>query len=100
MMLKGIPVDVQRLIVKAFIYELNEVFKELAMIFDQVYHIDARGTAEKDDDWFDELHLKEYRFFDVAKAYDYCISSPGLKDKIIKVTDIRDGKIPYQWPIY
>lgn len=98
LMIKGIPEHVQPYLIKAFIYELNEMYKELALHFPRVYHIDARHTATSADDWYDELHLKEHRFRDVALAYDYCINANPENRKIIKVTDFRNGKIDHRLP--
>lgn len=91
--LKGITnPDEQRAIVYFMIYEFNEMLIPLAKYFDNVFHIDCRGTAESKDDWFDELHLESHAFKKVAKKYEECIKDNARKissatNKIYRVAD-------------
>jgi hypothetical protein len=98
LLIKGIPKHAHASIIKHFISELNEIFIDLAKTFENVYHIDARGTALSQDDWWDELHLKPHKFKQVAMAYDYCINENSENKKVINVREIIDGKIKYEWP--
>jgi len=65
----------QRCIVKAMIYEVNEMFIELANNpdFVRLHHIDCRGVAQNFNDWFDEIHLKSHMYKRIAKAYKFVI---------------------------
>lgn len=77
LMIRGIhDRHLQRAIVMAMIFELNEMFTGLAQLpaFPYLYHIDSRGAAI-DEDWFDELHLKPAAFKRVADTYQQCLVS-------------------------
>jgi hypothetical protein len=76
----------QEAIVKAMIYEVNEMFIELANNpdFENVYHIDCRGVAQNFDDWFDEIHLKSHQYKRIAKAYQYVIENK-IQEKVVVV---------------
>ena len=91
MMIKGITDEtLERNIMKFLIFEFNQMFIELANHFENVYHIDCRGTATCFEDWFDELHLHSKSFKDIANAYEICINNYPNSDKVIKVTDVRN----------
>lgn len=76
-------------ILKAMIAELNYLFADLACNFgfDQVYHIDCRGTAEKFGGWWDEIHLHSEGYRAIAAAYRYCINN-SPPDKVIRVISV------------
>lgn len=77
LMIRGIKEGrLQRSIVMAMIFELNEMFLSLAQRdeFTYLYHIDSRGNA-RDVDWFDELHLKPKAFKRVADTYKQCLAN-------------------------
>ena len=77
LMIRGInDKRLQRSIIMAMIFELNEMFLSLAKReeFPYLYHIDSRGNA-KDSEWFDELHLKPKAFRRVARAYRHCLTN-------------------------
>ncbi len=76
------------------IYEFNEMLIQLANFkrLRNVFHIDCRGHA-KEDDWFDELHLKSDAFKKVANAFKYCITQNiGMEndptEKVYRVNDL------------
>ena len=66
---------VQEHIVFVMIHEFNEMLIQLAEFeyFPNVFHIDCRGVAEDEDDWYDELHLKSEKYEEIAKVYKQCI---------------------------
>lgn len=77
--LAGIPdqdnesTDIHRKIVKTMIHELNAMFFELSQKFENVHHVDSRTEITRDDQWFDELHLKSSEFKKVAKNIEHLI---------------------------
>lgn len=74
--MKGIcDAKTQEAIMYTMITEFNEMMICLANFkaFPNLYHIDCRGVARNEDDWFDEIHLKAHAFQTVAKAYKDCI---------------------------
>ena len=64
-------------LVTAFVFELNEIFIELANDpdFENLYHIDAREAANSSKDWYDELHLTSDCFKKVSLAFEYAIDN-------------------------
>jgi hypothetical protein len=70
LMIKGIvDTRLQRAIVMAFIYEYNEMQKEVDQRFENVYHIDCRDIPRTREDWYDELHLKSHKYKEVAQRF-------------------------------
>ncbi len=92
LLIKGIPAVYHRYLLLLFISEMNEVFIDLAHTFKQVYHIDARGVAA-DKDWWDELHLKDYKFKQVAAAYDFCINENAANNKVVRAVDFISNSL-------
>lgn len=92
LMIKGIrEKDLQRALIMACIYEFNQMFISLAQDprFKNVFHIDCRGLATKEEDWYDEMHYKSHVFKKVADAYNYVIENHGNNiAKVIRVVDI------------
>ncbi len=88
MLIRGITnKETQRKIIKAMIFEFNEMLKGIADKFPNVYHIDCRGVAKGKKDWYDELHLKSHKFQKVAEVYSMLINGE-IKDKnVIRVVD-------------
>lgn len=88
---------ISRCILKALIFELNCMFIDLAekkdengdYYFKNLYHIDCRGTALTEDDWWDEIHLHSEGFEKIAKAYKYCMENKPA-EKVIKVQNMPD----------
>ncbi len=87
---------IQKNILKAMMFGLNEVFGYLATLeeFKNVYHIDCRGVAEDNiENWFDESHLKSEKYEIIARAYKQVIDSyknqNELKVKIFYVKDMK-----------
>lgn len=75
-MIRGIKENAkQRAIMTAFIFEFNIMFRSFALKYDNVFHVDCRGVARSDYDWFDELHLKSFAYRRVASAYKSIINA-------------------------
>ncbi|UCH14720.1 MAG: hypothetical protein JSV22_01855 [Bacteroidales bacterium] len=88
MLIKGITnKEEQRKIIKAMIFEFNEMLKSIAGNFKNVYHIDCRGVAKGQKDWYDELHLKSHIFKKVAKVYSMLINGEIERKDVIRVVD-------------
>ena len=90
MLIKGIiNEETQRKIIKAMIFEFNEILKSIAIAgkFQNVYHIDCRGVAKGQKDWYDELHLKSHVFKKVARVYSMLINGEIKGKKVIRVVD-------------
>jgi hypothetical protein len=69
-MIKGIlEPEVQRAIVMTFLYEYNEMLLQIVKKFKNVHHIDCRDIPLKENDWYDELHLKSHKYKEVAMRY-------------------------------
>lgn len=79
----------QQSILFTMIYEFNEMMAGFALKFDKVYHVDSRGLAKNQSDWYDELHLKPKNFKIVAKAYEHIIRNHknGNVNKIVRSGD-------------
>lgn len=76
LMIKGIlDTNLQRAIVMAFIYEFNEMLKDVTNQFQNVYHIDCRDVPKTQEDWYDELHLKSHKFKEVAARFQQLIDA-------------------------
>ena len=97
--IKAIPEKDQHPIVKAMIFEVNEVLKAIAKKYTNVYHIDCRDIAGGSKGWFDELHLKSHVYKKVAYAYRIMIdgsiaqSHPEIwknvqTEKVLRVKDV------------
>ncbi|MEL7530552.1 MAG: hypothetical protein AAFN10_04555 [Bacteroidota bacterium] len=88
MVLKGIfDPDDQAAIAYTMVWEFNEMLIMLSEHFDNLYHIDCRGTAKSEDDWFDEIHLKSHVFQKIADTFKLCIESKDKKKKVYRVID-------------
>lgn len=75
LMIKGIiDPHIQRAIVMAFIYEYNEMLLEVESKFPNVYHLDCRNIPLKENDWYDELHLKSHKYKEVAMRFKKLIN--------------------------
>ncbi len=73
-MMKGIlDTNLQRAIVIAFIYEYNEMLIEVGSKFDNVYHIDCRDIPLKEEERYDELHLKNHKYKEVVMRFKHLI---------------------------
>ncbi len=70
LMIRGIlDPKLQRAITMTFIYEYNEMLISLCNQFANVYHIDCREMVQKEDDWYDELHLKTHKYKEIADRF-------------------------------
>lgn len=79
--------ETQKAILYTMIYEFNEMLIQLARYkgFPNLYHIDCRGTADSQQDWFDEIHLKSKKYKMIAQTYTECIDAIPCKQKVFKV---------------
>ncbi len=73
MSIKGILPKYQRPVISTMMLEINEMFKEIATHNENVFHIDCRGVAPKEDDWMDELHLRAKKYEKIANVYSEMI---------------------------
>ena len=95
LMIRGIfDESLQKALVFTFIYEFNKVFISLATEygFKNVYHVDCRGLAVLEKNWFDELHYKSKVYKKVARVYEFIIENHGRCEKVIRVADIPNVK--------
>ena len=74
----------QESVVTAMLNNFNEILEYLSKSKKNVYYIDIRGRAKRDD-WNDELHLKSHVYKDIAIAYKDCINSNDNLKKTYKV---------------
>lgn len=95
MMMKGItdPVD-QQAVVYAMIHEFNEMLIQLASYkgFPNLFHIDCRGVAENESDWYDEIHLENHGYERIAQTYLQCMKENlylrnGSTNKVYRVEE-------------
>ncbi|MEO1053702.1 MAG: hypothetical protein AAFX87_23905 [Bacteroidota bacterium] len=56
-------------IIRYMIDSFNEMFIEVTEHFENVFHVDCRGLAKDENDWFDEIHLRSKNFRKVSKVY-------------------------------
>lgn len=99
LLLKGISHEAtQQKVMRHFIDEVNNMFIDLAESkkedgsyrFPNVFHIDCRNVAERENDWFDEIHLKSEGYKIIAKAYEEVIFQKNPQHlKVIKAADLR-----------
>ncbi len=76
LILRRIPEEAHASILFAMIWFFNEMLIGIAMdpVFKKnVFHIDCRGVAKRQKDWFDEMHLVPARYRDIANIYMKCI---------------------------
>lgn len=88
LMLKGITdPQTQKDVIFTMITEFNEMLISLANYkgFPNLYHIDCRGVAEDEDDWFDEIHLRSEKFELVSNKYYEVIGKALKKETTQKV---------------
>ena len=71
------PYD-QESIIAAMIYEFNEMLIALTRKKDNVFHIDCRGAAKRNQ-WNDELHLHSIVYKKIAKTMITCIEDNSDK---------------------
>jgi hypothetical protein len=76
----------QKTIIKAMIFDFNEMLIKIAIKPDykNVFHIDCRGACKNNNDWYDELHPKSRIFKRIAQKYQDCIDRK-VASKILSV---------------
>lgn len=67
---KKLSKDQKRDAAYAMVWEFNELLISIVMsgFFDYIYHVDSRGLA-REDDWYDEIHLKSGSFRKVSALF-------------------------------
>ena len=78
----------QEAVIAAMLFAFNEMLIYISSLKKNVYHIDCRECANRDD-WKDELHLKSKVYNRIALTYKNCIESTNPQQKIHKVEYIR-----------
>ncbi|MEM9897049.1 MAG: hypothetical protein AAF789_11835 [Bacteroidota bacterium] len=77
-------------IAKYLIDCFNEMFIDLTKDFPTVFHVDCRGIAKGEKDWFDEIHLRSKKFKDVSQTYAEIIHTKlGQHGKQVYQVDSR-----------
>lgn len=78
LMIKGIrDPKLQKAIVLTFIYEFNMMLIDVGSNYPNVHHIDCRNIPQSQSDWYDELHLKSYKFEEAANLFAHLINTKG-----------------------
>jgi len=73
--IKGIyDPQVQKDIIKAFIFELNLMLDTMVHQYHNFYRVHALNITKDKNDWFDELHLKSHVFKKVAMIFERIIN--------------------------
>lgn len=83
--MKGIiDIEDQEAIMYTMITEFNEMLYQLANFsrLPNLFHIDCRGVARNENDWFDELHLKSEAYKIIAKSIKDCIDDNLNKENL------------------
>ena len=76
----------QESVVATMMFEFNQMLDELSKKKTNLYFIDSRGVAGRDD-WRDELHLKSDVYKKIAMTYKKCINSSDKTKKRYRVID-------------
>lgn len=88
----------KRAVLYAMITEFNELLVSLARSprFPYLYHVDCRGIARSDKDWYDEIHLTSKAYKRAADLFDVCIKTaldhPNTPQKVFTVADLSAEK--------
>jgi len=66
----------KRAVACALVTEFNELLAALAECgrFPRLYHVDLRGVARSDGDWYDEIHLSSDAFRRAAGVFESCLN--------------------------
>jgi hypothetical protein len=84
----------KRAVLYAMITEFNELLVALASSprFPHLYHVDCRGIARSDKDWYDEIHLTSKAYKRAASLFELCIKTaldnPKGKQKVFTISDL------------
>ena len=72
---KGLEEDNKRDAIYVMVSEFNEMMIDLAKYsgHPRLFHVDCRGMAIRNKDWFDEIHLTSRAFKEVALVIQCCI---------------------------
>ena len=62
--------DLQKDIVKVFMDKFNDLQIELASNYENVHHIDLRGTVIETNGWHDELHPNNHYFEKISEKFE------------------------------
>jgi hypothetical protein len=99
---KGLNEKEKRAVGYVMVWEFNEVLIDLALNsgHPKLFHVDCRGLTQRDEDWFDEIHLTSESYKKVALMFEDCIKhATGSREeqvgeehrRIFNVSDRPDG---------
>jgi lysophospholipase L1-like esterase len=88
---KRLADDEKRAVLYAMITEFNELLVSLAESprFPRLYHVDCRGIAQSEKDWYDEIHLTSKAYRRAAALFEACIAAKEAGKKVFTVADLR-----------
>ena len=69
-------------IVTGMIHRFNDMLIEVGKAYDNVYHIDSRGSVNPQTGWYNELHPKSKEFKEIVAVFEECIESSGTSKKV------------------
>ncbi|HXV13119.1 MAG TPA: hypothetical protein VEC56_02840 [Candidatus Krumholzibacteria bacterium] len=80
---KRLSDDDKRAVLYAMITEFNELLVSLAESprFPRLHHVDCRGIARSEKDWYDEIHLTSKGYRRAAALFERCIKSALASDE-------------------
>ncbi|MCI0450913.1 MAG: hypothetical protein L0Z51_00825 [Candidatus Latescibacteria bacterium] len=94
---KRLSDDEKQAVLYAMITEFNELLVSLAESprFPRLYHVDCRGVAQSEKDWYDEIHLTSQAYRRAASLFETCIADAlGTSDRKKKIFTISDLPAP------
>lgn len=85
-------------VIKAMLFCFQQKVIETAQFFPYVYHIDSHGLAQPNE-WFDEIHLKSYRFLQISETYTKAMQvAVSHKQSLMKANAEAAGQPPAEYP--
>ena len=74
-------------IVHGMIELFNNMIIEVGVEYENVYHIDSRGSVNENNGWYNELYPKSHEFQKIASVFEKCIESTDKTKKVYKVIE-------------
>jgi len=71
-------------IVTGMIHHFNEMLIKVGKGYDNVYHIDSRGSVDSKKGWYNELHPKSAEFIKIAGVFEECIEAVNPTKKVFR----------------